>query len=1504
MILQQIGFNVTTVPQTVYNDLIEAGSQAAKRQSYADDIEEKSQASKLQSNAVNIKEGSAKHQIDAVEKVSPKAVVYFLKTVFNPGELPCDITSSALQSEKNYLKLLEYIDKDEELKEGEISLNGIPLLLTQDLQLRRFSETDTYFLSIRHTLLPKSLAEFVHTNAQCHFSCKSREIKKFSITDLVERLPANLGQRYEDCVVWDPNSKELPNKSWIEEVWRFLKIEFENEKCFPTNKHERRSHMRQLLGNWSVLPVKVPIRTSLLAIRPEVNHYLMPFSAAESVLHCHIYDSFIKDACAKMSLPVVDESIFPRKGYNFMPFSKSDDLVDFIKCFIATDDKPTRILKSFVSLLDKDDQAFDSLNQCNRKNILLFFERFVGSSINKEHINDLQRLPCYRSIHDEFINLSKNKRHFVLNSDIPMAEKEKWVDEANAEFIKDDESLKKLYVLLGLTQSSEPDVYKRFILPSFHKFTDGTRVEHMEQIRYIVDKATSYKDKQERKKMIESMDLKNTPLISHKDQPLKRICDYFDDSVPILKLMLEPERLLPEAFCDYNWKPFMTDLGLQTKATSKLVLEFAHDIEQRLNNSEFKAQLNKSKALVEYIANSEELKAEKRFLSQICKISFLVPEDLDKNLLTLHERYQEPGKVGIAYNGALTYRNVHLAWTSASILPYYAVPSTLRVNRGKSFTNILSDLNMSDTPSSDTVLKHCKNIFTHLERKYSKRHESIAISSDFKKALHDVMQKVYEYFSAKCRKSSVDCTCIVKELKDMPITLVDDDKILIPAKYTVKYKGKVLAPYIHEIQETFSQYMDFFTSLGTQDKSSIWQCCEVLRMIHDDIEDQSFCDNPNLISKIKYAVHKIFKSYDEEDWLQGIDVLYLPNRSYQLMDSSTLKYYDKPMFEVRMKKENDKNILFNFTEIELKGPPIVYIKNMPEKLQPGKFSTEVKECMSSNPIETECRHAKEERCKVLNDIQRQLQAREFRQGIYRLLKHEANQQGIKDADTAYSEKPLALSSKHLTIKCLKNLEIHLEQSGKVIEGSSYEPHCFLERQDNHATIFMRHVDSSDSDNVHTLKLKMVYIVRELTGVLNDMAVAMMIVNDLKNIQTSLSDLNIQALDENKSNRMSLPDLGSPVRDDVVGSLNNDPFNEFRPGEYVVYELDNEDEVYVYAQILQEILCDMSGSSSLNRMYKIDYGKVKIVSTLSLYKWLPRSSKETGKHVAMELQPYIAPEYNPPGTEEPSIPSVPRTYDNLEETKSEVSDKLEEIWKLGVEERKKAIRRLYLKWHPDKNPGHEEFCTEVFKHLQNEVIRLEKGLPRHKESTERNEYPSDFGTWSTPFKQWNERARRDRENRNSFNFGSSTGFTSRGGARPSTPEPAKAKLLQREAHHDFNAASNDVDGSRPSYKWAAYKCLQAVEKSLKAAILSKTGGNVRHDIRHLLITVEDIPNCPHDLRKHVNELCTYSKDQNFASYQNGNEALHNLYSREDAEVCISNAQVILDMMDTLSDLNND
>lgn len=84
-----------------------------------------------------------------------------------------------------------------------------------------------------------------------------------------------------------------------------------------------------------------------------------------------------------------------------------------------------------------------------------------------------------------------------------------------------------------------------------------------------------------------------------------------------------------------------------------------------------------------------------------------------------------------------------------------------------------------------------------------------------------------------------------------------------------------------------------------------------------------------------------------------------------------------------------------------------------------------------------------------------------------------------------------------------------------------------------------------------------------------------------------------------------------------------------------------------------------------------------------------------------------PQYNDPNNDPNNQDDVITT----EKVMGEVSDALEEAWVLPEPQRKKVVKRLLLRWHPDKNIGNEEFATVITQHVQAELERLELGLPR-------------------------------------------------------------------------------------------------------------------------------------------------------------------------------------------------
>lgn len=200
---------------------------------------------------------------------------------------------------------------------------------------------------------------------------------------------------------------------------------------------------------------------------------------------------------------------------------------------------------------------------------------------------------------------------------------------------------------------------------------------------------------------------------------------------------------------------------------------------------------------------------------------------------------------------------------------------------------------------------------------------------------------------------------------------------------------------------------------------------------------------------------------------------------------------------------------------------------------------------------------------------------------------------------------------------------------------------------------------------------------------------------------------------------------------------------------------------------------------------------------------------------------------------------------LEKLLNSISDQMEDSWKLENGKKKKAIKQLLLKWHPDKNVGNEQLATVVTQHIHAEVERLEAGLPRphtfhpnfHEEYNlnPRNPFAKStdfqknfYSAYQHFYEEMKKKSEKKRENRK----------------REQEQEKEKqqnnhidiARDFLKLAKSDIESVKNDTNASHPSFAWACIKAHQAGEKALKAAQYSQDSVcSFNHDLTTLAAT---------------------------------------------------------------------
>ena len=276
--------------------------------------------------------------------------------------------------------------------------------------------------------------------------------------------------------------------------------------------------------------------------------------------------------------------------------------------------------------------------------------------------------------------------------------------------------------------------------------------------------------------------------------------------------------------------------------------------------------------------------------------------------------------------------------------------------------------------------------------------------------------------------------------------------------------------------------------------------------------------------------------------------------------------------------------------------------------------------------------------------------------------------------------------------------------------------------------------------------------------------------------------------------------------------------------------------YVFAKILHQVQSDINRYSA---KYLVDIGETWEVSVLDLYKFVTEPSR---KHTETR-----------PDTSNVMAPGSKQT----ETVVTEVRQELKEIWRLPDSERQKAIRRLYLQWHPERNPENISQATAV-----TQLIEKESGS-RVNESGG----ASDFSILSRA-------ARQQRETFENFQkycptpsssprCSSSVVFGPADVTYLNTylnPDANEARRWIRQAREDLRAAKHDMSADPPLHHIVCFQSQQVVEKALKAALYRTCGladEQLRsHDVLSLATDVQCLAGAPADLYEQASILRNY------------------------------------------------
>ncbi|KAM9468720.1 sacsin [Clarias gariepinus] len=1440
-----------------------------------------------------------------VSYVTPEDVRCFLLTFSSPdtscqvGKLPCRLQQSNYKLFHSLKLLVDYCFKD--IEEDDIRIEGLPLLLTMDNILQVFDSKRPKFLTSHHELVSSRTDLFMHTLYMRYSNIffKAGVAKVFDISSFGDLLGSVLPREYKTRipVKWREN---YASESWLKSAWHFISENI-GIKDDPAEVRPKFETAMETLKDWALLPgIKFMVSSNKLTV-PE-HDALLPFSLMYAAIFPNgqnekVFHTLMKAGCIQVAVNKI--------------CAKENPILPLLAQYTANIDNPSSILRSLEYMIHTSAFKASSLTDKDCEALLLYFNSNL-TNLCQDDVQSLKLLPCYRAYSGQHISIANFGACYILTKSIPSVDMEKWANTTSSAFLFDNPQLKELYTFLGCSPIDDLEVYLKHLLPKFDILSHDAKIQHLIYLKerfLTMEESCCMKDQLYEK-------LENLSFIFDSTSRLKPAKAFYDQTVKVFEVMLPPKSFIPVDFFKKieqvlkpkngtsllpSWIAFLRKIGLKYIVSQQQVLQFAKEASiksQTENWSKDKVQTIVD-VLLNHIFNERTDLFEGAFLKELSMISFLCPERAPAELVRLHSQYQEINGTlplirfsGSQVNPKFKQTDVmQLLWTSCPILPEKATPAVINDQEGSTLSGqeqleqVLAMLNVNSDPPLEKVISNCKNICSVTN-----------VDDDTVKTRNKVLRRTYEFLNADIREFRY-------QLRGIAFVMVEEGwKLLKPEEVVINLDNESdFKPYLYKLPLELGTFHQLFKLLGTEDIVSTKQYVEVLCRIYRSSEGKQL--DPNEMRTVKRTVSGLFKSLQNDpvqirkdlETLQDL-TFYLPSHDGRLAKSNSLVFDDAPHYKSRIQGNVGVQMLVDMSQCYLGKDHAFHTKLimlLPQKLRPRLLSSILEEQLDESSQKM-CRFGAI--CSLQGRLQLLLSSEQFITGLIRIMKHEN--------DNAYmvnEEKAIRLCKalcEGLKVSCFEKLQTTLRVKGcSPIPHSRSETLAFLKRYGT--SVIHLYIQHSDSKDINFLLALAMTLKSATDNLISDTSylIAMLGCNDMYRITEKLDNLGVK-YDSTEPSKLELPLPGTPIPAEIHHLLLMDPMNVFYPGEYVGYLVDSEggdilgsyQPTYTYAIIVQEVEREEDDNPGfLGKCFQIDigYSEYKIVSSLDLYKFSrqddstniregapatqtsPLETSSTGSRMTPPIYP--GKENHIPSTKKGSPKKI--KFNALPEILKEVTSVVEQAWKLPETERKKIIRRLYLKWHPDKNAENLDIATEVFKHLQKEISRMEKQAhvdqaadrTRRTFSASSTRFQSEKFSFQRFYTSWNQEATSHKFERHQFKdqFASYSGASrsSRFFVPPSfksVGNPVEARRWLRQARANFSAARNDLH--KNANEWVCFKCYLATKLALIAADYAVRGKSDK-DVKPTALAqkVEEYNTQLNGLAKDVNILEGYGVD---------------------------------------------
>ena len=1371
---------------------------------------------------------------------------YYMKFSSQISEqpFPCSIEVTSFSTVDDFKKFTKYLLSSTE-REASFPEDpfGYPLLLTADKQLRLFDKGEKVLHSKYAHVFPKYPNKFLHKDllelpySHSYFLSPTddEQVRVKIVKELLQSaLPTSLRSSYVH------KASDQIEKECLKQLWQCL----QSDSVF-------RSVLPQVLKVWAL----VLSRNDQL-FNCASNCQLLPIIPLTAAMQRGYASSEVSSALEELpNVPFLDTEVVPYEA---------------VSIFCPQFSEPKTILMNLYYLYQSSDFS-KAMNRAIGETLIRYFTN-INFKKEPECCNAIKHLPLFETVDGTLIALT-GKRVYVWPIGLTPVGGKNWLSGTDLVFLQQHGAWTNLGVHseLGITTITAEEMYVQFIFPNFFKMDKHQRYRHLKHIReYLFD--TNYVNKKNRHYKISApaqrfiSALENLPCLGDDGDTLQPICSFCTHEKVVFTTFSDHFTFLPREFQvdqrekqgEYQaWMTFFSKLGLREKVTPG---EFCTLCNDTANGKLEKKTREASSVLLSYLFSFTE--AEKHMFHSnytllkevsnipfVCSLRFPELEWIHRvphptNCVVLSSEEIPMCKL----SGACLKEHKQLVWT---VRPVVALPIVSMT----SVKDVLIQLNVQLEPSGDIVLENIKNITRTPFSNSDLFHNYTAVQrKGDQTSLMDVMSENFTFLQLRWKQDGLDISglrtmpCIPVNATDHFPVLVEPHRVVFSSYADMKH----YYPFLHSVPSEIYHAKELLEAVGVESSLQLQHMQTVLYLAFKVSATLEL--DPTTSEIVKHTLKKLsslLKENNEDKTMkmgenaiaEKLDPLYLPATDNKLHHVSSLVYCDRHAYKRYCPSLVGTN-LFLLWDTEVLDINIKqFCALLPRNVRPKPLSQLCTETLSAM-----CKKC--ESTEPAKKLQRALQVSNLPQAMGIVVRHITK----KDQLTEEFEGYLMNFFGNFEIVCIKHLQIDVILTYENERHTIASPHVQCHIQEEEAS-YCIYLDSKVSDmtirKVHkSLAAKLVAGLhgREQTHELG--------LNQIKDwfetLFTAESEQEVYDLLQNEEMMCSELDVFADCLDPQLGDqipqawhfrLDQNNNNIFHPQEWVGYEVSENH--YIFAQVVHPIKPEGPTGDPVKPFhlrYMIFTSPTSEdgieVGALDLYKFT--RGQRPPEPVAEECRDLV-PYEGEPGE------SVSSKETDIEKIKDQIRQELSEIWQLPETERKKAIRRLYLKWHPDKNLDNSEVAEKAFKFLKEQLEKKE----RSNEGLASGSANGSASEWRRYTQSWNRTAKEHRHYSEQFARGGGGGGGGGGRARggggffggggghyggffggggggggftPPTNEPEGQRWV-RQAEIDHKALETLMKKARTNSELSCHVCFMAhevAEKALKGGMYATCG----------------------------------------------------------------------------------